>query len=173
MKKNPKYEEAFSIRHEVIGTARQCLYWGFMFLLQCERQENQGCRKVRLSFTALPFSAPTCHRAWHKGKTLLLGFRGCPYWICSIKSYWMFYMISHPIDTFHFLMHWPVLWKLMSQEHSDSSKGVLIQDCCYPRATFLIFRTLLQNHPESSLIRQIPNLLLKQNIQVTFMFDKC
>jgi len=34
MKENPKYEEAFSIRHEVIGTARQCLYWGYMLLLQ-------------------------------------------------------------------------------------------------------------------------------------------
>ena len=50
MKENPKYEEAFSIRHEVIGTARQCLYWGYMLLLQCKLQENQGCRKVRLSF---------------------------------------------------------------------------------------------------------------------------
>ena len=50
MKENQKYEEAFSIRHEVIGTARQRLYWGYMLLLQCELQENRGCRKVRLSF---------------------------------------------------------------------------------------------------------------------------
>lgn len=50
MKENPKYEEAFSIRHEVIGTARQRLYWGYMLLLQRELQENRGCRKVRLSF---------------------------------------------------------------------------------------------------------------------------
>lgn len=50
-----------SIRHEVIGSARQCLYWGFRFLLQCELQENRGHRKVRLSFyssPAPPLSAP-------------------------------------------------------------------------------------------------------------------
>lgn len=58
MKENPKYEEAFSIRHEVIGTARQCLYWGYMLLLQCKLQENQGCRKSDSVSTALAFSSP-------------------------------------------------------------------------------------------------------------------
>ena len=156
MKENPKYEEAFSIRHEVIGTARQCLYWGYMLLLQCKLQENQGCRKSDSVSTALAFSSPNMSQSMTRSKDPPAGIS------------WM-----SILDLLHFLMHWPVLWKLMYQEHSDSSKGVLIQDCCYPRAIFLIFRTLLQNHPESSLIRQIPSLLLKQNIQVTLMFDKC
>lgn len=118
-------------------------------------QENRGCRKVRLQFLQ-HFLLSSKHVTEHDTKERL--------------SCWDFMNVSTGFAPFSNALTCPL--KLVYQEHSDSSKRGLIQDCSYPRAIFLIFVNMLQNHPESSLIRQIPAYYSSLS-RWHLMFGKC
>lgn len=142
-KKDQKYGEAFQLLYQARSNwhCHGRVFTGeFCFLPPCELRENHGLGKVRLSFSssmAPPWGAPnTSQNSDTKNSLWSCDFtQVCPRFAPERDLGWLAWLLTR-----RYLLssnHWPVPWKLISPEHSNSFKGIFIQTYSHLRAKFL------------------------------------